>query len=122
MISGEWEPVPPVVRFSMQVGNRDDENLVIANLVDDPVGEAVKHKASSIGAEEMPGSRMAFDPLQRQTDCIAELCPESASLPVIVISSETQVVPRRREEADLHRSCSSAKTSSAEIACISPAS
>lgn len=101
----------------MEVRHRDNQDLVVADLVNEPVREPVEQVPAGVLAQRMPREWVVSDALYPGTYLLAELTAEACPLTVVVADTLTEFLAGSREEAYSHYCSHSANTSSAEKAC-----
>jgi hypothetical protein len=87
-----------MLRFSMQVGHGHNNHLVLADLVNEAVREAVGHAPPGIRTERVPGVREALDPLDGVQDLGPEDLPQSLTLAVVIVDRLPELRKGRVEE------------------------
>ena len=83
--------------------DRDDQDFIVANLVNDSVGKAAHSAVPGSGRQRVPRSGVGEDSLYRPLDFFREIVAEKLSACIAVIDGLCELVSRRRQERVLHR-------------------
>ena len=83
--------------------DRDDQDFIVANLVNDSVGKAAHSAVPGSRRKWVPSSGMGEDPLYRPLDFFDEFVAEKLSACIAVIDGFSELMSRRRQERVLHR-------------------
>ena len=109
----------------MQVHDRDDQNRITPNLVDDTIGESVRPTPPSPFRKLRPRIRVFPDTIDGSMNLSRKLVSQALTFDVVVADSFKELVFGRNEEVDTHQISPRsirAKTSSADFDPSSPRS
>lgn len=114
------QPADPVVRFSVKMGDSEDENEIVLSDVNDPVGETPNRASSRILIKDLPRPRELLDAVYREEHLPEKLVPKAVTLAVVIVDRVVKLRLRDMKEADSHLARYSARTSSADTVAASP--
>lgn len=98
----------------MEMHDRQDKNFVIADLMNDSVGEALYQGSMNPRSNLRCQSGMLANPLQRGIDRLLKSTPQTFLFSIIPIDGLYQFHPRRCEDDHLQTHRGFPKTSSTE--------
>lgn len=89
----------PVVRFSMQMPNRDDQDLGRSHRIDDAVWKALKLAAPDFTAQILPSHGECFDPFHRLPRLVTEVITQPSPFRVVMSDRICQFAAGGQQEA-----------------------
>lgn len=104
----------------MQMGNRDDQQLILEHVVNQSVRKAAQAIAPQLRSHRTPRHWMTLDALQASRDFLSEVVPETALRGLVLRHRLIQFRRRNFEQLDPHAYLGFLTTWSASMTCSSP--